>query len=133
MWATNPTITAMPVCWSAVAMEIVKRRVRIGTYNLRSCAEGEEGQLQLSMLASELQSVGIGLCGLQELRWKRVGECNITPSSVRGTKGEGAWKLVWSGANQRREQGVGLLMAPTWRDALLSFSQLGPRLLSARF
>jgi exonuclease III len=47
------------------------------------------------------------------------------------TKGEGAWKLVWSGADQRREQGVGLLMAPAWRDALLSFSQ--PKLLSVRF
>jgi hypothetical protein len=28
---------------------------------------------------------------------------------------------------------VGLLMAPAWRDALLSFSQLGPMLLSTRF
>ncbi len=56
---------------------------------------GEEGRLQLSMLASELQSMGVGLCGLQELRWKRAGECDIVPSSVRGTKGEGAWKLVW--------------------------------------
>jgi endonuclease/exonuclease/phosphatase family metal-dependent hydrolase len=123
----------MHVCRSAIVVEIVKRRVRIGTYNLQSCAEGEEGRLQLSMLAGELQSVGIGLCGLQELRWKLTGECDIVPSKVTGIKGEGAWKLVWSGANQRREQGVGLLMAPTWRDALLSFSQLGPRLLSARF
>ncbi len=64
MWVTDPTITAMPVCRSAVVVEIVKRLVRIGTYNLRSCAEGEEGWLQLSMLASELYSVGIGLCGL---------------------------------------------------------------------
>ncbi len=80
-------------------MEIVKCRVRIGTYNLRSYAEGEEGRLQLSMLAGELQSVGIGLCGLQELQWKRAGECDIVPSSVPGTKEEGAWKLVWSGAD----------------------------------
>jgi hypothetical protein len=35
-------------------MEIVKRRVRIETYNLWSCVEGEEGWLQLSMLAGEL-------------------------------------------------------------------------------
>jgi endonuclease/exonuclease/phosphatase family metal-dependent hydrolase len=122
VWATDPTITAMPVCRSVVAVEIVKRRVRIGTYNLRSCAEGEEGRMQLSMLAGELQSMGVGLCGLQELRWKHTGECDIVPSNVPGTKGGGAWKLVWSGADQRREQGVGLLMAPAWRDALLSFS-----------
>jgi hypothetical protein len=56
--------------------------------------------------------VGVELCGLQELRWKRARECNIVPSSVPRTKGEGAWKLVWLGADQRREQGVGLLMAP---------------------
>jgi endonuclease/exonuclease/phosphatase family metal-dependent hydrolase len=90
VWATDPTIIAMPVCWSAVAMEIVKHRVRIGTYNLRSCAEGEEGRLQLSMLVGELQSVGVGLCGLQELQWKHTKECNIVPSSVTRTKGEGA-------------------------------------------
>ncbi|CAK9222565.1 unnamed protein product [Sphagnum troendelagicum] len=102
----------MHVCRSAVVVEIVKRRVKIGMYNLRSCAEGEEGRLQLSMLTSELHSVGIGLCGLQELRWKHAGECNIVPSSMPGTKGEGAWKLVWSGADQHREQGMGLLMAP---------------------
>lgn len=103
MWATDPTITAMPVCRSVVVVEIVKRWVRTGMYNLRSCAEGEEGWLQLNMLAGELQSVGVGLCGLQELRWKRTRECDIVPSSVPRTKGEKAWKLVWSGANQRRE------------------------------
>jgi len=32
-----------------------------------------------------------------------------------------------------RQQGLGLSMAPAWRDALLSFSQLGPKLLSAHF
>jgi endonuclease/exonuclease/phosphatase family metal-dependent hydrolase len=101
----------MPVCRSAVVVEIVKRRVRIGTYNLRSYAEGEEGQLQLSMLVGELQSVGVGLCGLQELRWKHTEECDIVPSNVPGIKREGAWKLVWSGVDQHREQGVGLLMA----------------------
>jgi hypothetical protein len=54
MWATDLTITTMPVCRSVVAVEIVKHRVRIGTYNLQSCAEGEEGRLQLSMLVGEL-------------------------------------------------------------------------------
>ncbi|CAK9862887.1 unnamed protein product [Sphagnum jensenii] len=45
--------------------------------------------------------MGVGLCGLQELRWPHVGECNIVvPSSVQGHRGEGDWKLVWSGANQ---------------------------------
>ncbi len=90
MWATDPTITAMPVCRFVVTVEIVKRRVRIGTYNLWSCAEGEEGRLQLSMLVGELQSVGVGLCGLQELQWKHTRECDIVPSSVTRTKGEGA-------------------------------------------
>jgi hypothetical protein len=37
------TITAMPVCRSVVAVEIVKRRVRIETYNLRSYVVRRDG------------------------------------------------------------------------------------------
>ncbi len=52
------------------------------------------------MLVGELEGVGIGLCGLQELRWLCVGECNIVVLfNVRGHRGEGDWKLVWYGAD----------------------------------
>jgi hypothetical protein len=40
---------------------------------------------------------------------------------------------MWFGVDQQREQGVGLLMALAWRDALLLFRQLGPMLMFARF
>lgn len=35
--ATNPTITSMSVCQRRLAVEIVKRQVRIGSYNLWNC------------------------------------------------------------------------------------------------
>jgi hypothetical protein len=40
---------------------------------------------------------------------------------------------MWYGVDQWHEQGVGLLMALAWKDALLSFHKLGPMLMSARF
>jgi hypothetical protein len=52
------------------------------------------------VLVGEFEGMGVGLCGLQELCWPRVGECNIVvPSSVHGHRGEGDWKLVWFGAD----------------------------------
>lgn len=90
MLATDPTITTMHVCQCRPTVEIVKRQVKTGSYNLWSCAGGEEGHLQLSVLARELEGMSVGLCGLQELHWPHVGECNIVvPSSVQGHRGEG--------------------------------------------
>ncbi len=73
----NPTITAMPMCQCRLVVEIVKCQVKIGSYNLRSCAGGKEGRLQLSVLIGELEGMGVGLCGLQELCWPRARECEI--------------------------------------------------------
>jgi endonuclease/exonuclease/phosphatase family metal-dependent hydrolase len=78
------------VKYDIVAVEIVKHQVKIGSYNLRSCAGGEEGRLQLSVLARELEGVDVKLCGLQELCSLHVGECDIViPSSIQGHRGEG--------------------------------------------
>jgi hypothetical protein len=52
MLAMNPTITTVPVCQRRLAIEIMKRQVRIGSYNLRSYAEGKEG----GVLATECAS-----------------------------------------------------------------------------
>lgn len=67
----------------------MKRQVRIGSYNLWSYVGGEEGRLQLSVMEGELEVVGIGLYGLQKLRWLCAGEFDIiVPSSVWGHRGE---------------------------------------------
>jgi endonuclease/exonuclease/phosphatase family metal-dependent hydrolase len=123
MSATDPWLHSSPVCQRPLcSVECVKCHVRITTYNLQTCLEEEEGCLQLGLLASELEGVSVGFYGLQELRWRGARECNIpVQARVRGAKGEGDWRLVWSWGGARHEHGVGLLMAPIWKDALLSY------------
>jgi hypothetical protein len=64
MLAMDPTIIAMHVSQRQPAIEIVKHQIKIGSYNLRSCAGGKEGCLQLSVMTGELEGMGVGLCGL---------------------------------------------------------------------
>ncbi len=62
----------------------MKRKVRIGSYNLQSYVGDEEGHLQPSVLAGELEGMGVGLCGLQELHWPCARECDVVvPSSIQ--------------------------------------------------
>jgi hypothetical protein len=58
-------------------VDCVKRSVKLGTYNTRTCSRGEEGIMELGLLAHELEGVSVGLCGLQELRWPCKGECDV--------------------------------------------------------
>jgi len=55
---------------------------------------GVAGQLELALLAGHLCDLGVGFCGLQELRWlgEGEGECNIP---VDG----GDWSVLWSGGD----------------------------------
>ncbi|CAM6043421.1 unnamed protein product [Sphagnum compactum] len=113
------------------AVDCVKRPVKLGTYNVRTCSRGEEGTVELGLLTHELKGVSVGLYGLQELHWPGKGECDVYAQPSGSTR---PWKLVWSGRDaQHAEHGVGLLMAPKWADALLFFDQHSPRLISAHF
>ncbi len=112
-------------------MDCVKRFVKLGTYNVRTCSWGEEGIVELGLLAHELEGVNIGLYGLQELSWPCKGDYDVyaQPSGLAKP-----WMLVWSRQDaQHVEQGVGLLMALEWANALLFFYQHSPHLISARF
>ncbi len=40
-------------------------------------AGGEEGIVELGLLAHELEGVSVGLCGLQELHWLGKRECDV--------------------------------------------------------
>jgi len=50
--------------WSSQPIQLVKHQVQIAKYNLRTCAMGIAGQLELALLAGQLRDLGIGLCGL---------------------------------------------------------------------
>jgi hypothetical protein len=58
--------------------------------------------------------MGIKLCGLHELRWLGKGECNIP---VEG----GDWFVIWLSKDMGHQQGVGLLISPKWKQAMLFF------------
>jgi hypothetical protein len=70
------------------AINCIKRSIKLGTYNVRTCSRGEEGIVELCLLAHELEGVSVGLCGLQELRWPSKGDCDVYAQP---------WKLVWFG------------------------------------
>jgi hypothetical protein len=50
--------------WCYQKAQLVKRHVKLATYNLRTCAVGGERQLELVLLAKQLSNLGIRLCGL---------------------------------------------------------------------
>jgi hypothetical protein len=108
----------------AHAFPFTHKQVRIGTFNLHTCPNLDSGfgLTALEGLVDQLSPRGISLLGLQELRW--LGE---------GKRDVGSWQVVWSGHKKQRQHGVGLLMAPEWRDACLEVVAHTPQLLSATF
>ena len=109
-------------------MTVVNERVRVASFNVRTCPDGEEGLWKLSGLTSELEQLGISLAGLQELRRTGSGEASLPAVSSNGS-----WFLLWSGHKQQHLHGVGLLLSRSWEQALLSYEAINERLLVARF
>ncbi len=104
-WSVTEPMVTVRRPRSSQPVQLVKCQVRIATYNLQTCAVGVAGQLELALLAGQLRDLGVGLCGLQELRWPGEGECSI---HVDG----GDWSMLWSGGDVGRQHGVGLLISP---------------------
>ncbi len=73
----------------------MKHHVRLAIYNLRTCAVGLEGWLELALLVGRLSNLGIGLYGLQELHWLGEGECDIPMEG-------GNWSVLWLGKSVGR-------------------------------
>ena len=107
---------------------LINQIVRIGTFNVRSCREGEDGESQLTQLTRELRDLNIGMCGLQELRRPGSGQ-----SAVHSGSREADWSILWSGKERHRQNGVGLIMDDTWGAALCAWEPVSDRLLEARF
>jgi hypothetical protein len=57
----NQLVRQRPVVY---AVDCIKHFVKLGTYNVRTCSRGEEGIMELGLLAHELEGVSVGLCGL---------------------------------------------------------------------
>ncbi len=67
--ATDLCYHSQPVrqCPVVHLVDCVKCSVKLGAYNMRTCSQGEEGIVELGLLAHELEGVSVGLYGLQEL------------------------------------------------------------------
>jgi hypothetical protein len=95
------------------------RNVKVCTINVRTMNELGAPVL----LDKELGRMGMGLAGLQEVRWAGVGEMNV-----------GDTKFVWSGSEiGEKVNGVALAISAKWACALLSWKPISDRLLVARF
>ncbi len=117
----DPCYHSQLVCQRPIVsvVDCVKRSIKLGTYNMKICSQGEERIVELGLLAHELEGVSVGLYGSQELHWLGKGEFDVYAQPSGSTR---PWKLVWFGWDaQHAEQGVGLLMAPKWANDLLFF------------
>lgn len=95
------------------------RNFKLCTINVRTMNEIGAPAL----LDKELSKMGVGLAGLQEVRWPGVGEMK-----------EGDTTFVWSGsAAGEKSNGVALAMSPVCSSALLSWKPISDRMLLARF
>ncbi len=84
-------------------VDCVKHSIKLGTYNVRTCLQCEEGIMELCLLAHELEGMTVGFYGLQELPWPSKGDCDVYAQPSGSTK---PWKLVWSGRDaQHAEHG----------------------------
>ena len=95
------------------------RDFKVCTINVRTMNELGAAAL----LDRELTRMGVGLAGLQEVRWPGVRETS-----------EGSTRFLWSGsASNERKNGVALAMSPQCASALLSWQPVNDRILLARF
>ena len=98
-------------------LNLTRKPIRIATWNVLTLNSPGHSTL----LSAELSRLRISIAGLQEVRWPGSGETNA-----------GDYRLLWSGHDSDRVQGVALALDKTSLSALVSWQPLGPRLLYAR-
>ena len=98
-------------------LNIIRNPIRIATWNVLTL--NPPGQSTL--LSSELSRLNVAFAGLQETRWRGSGETRI-----------GDYKLVWSGHDTDRINGVALALNKESAAALERWEPLSSRLLYAR-
>ncbi|CAN5971247.1 unnamed protein product [Sphagnum jensenii] len=101
--AMDPCYHSQPVRQHPVVyvVDCVKRSVKLGTYNVRTCLQGEKGIVELGLLAHELEGVSVGLYGLQEFSWPGKGDCDVCAQPSGLAK---PWMLVWSGRDAQHAE-----------------------------
>ena len=96
-----------------------KRQTTIGCWNVRTMAEGTRaGQLAKEMLDYEIEVLGIS-----EARWK--GMASVTLQSGK--------TVVYSGDHVVRQRGVAIMMSVRAKRALMEWTLISKRIITARF
>ena len=99
------------------SLNIMRNSIRIATWNVLTLNPPGHSTL----LSAELSRLNVSIAGLQEARWLGSGETRA-----------GDYKLLWSGHDSERIQGVALALDKTSASALSTWKPLGSRLLYAR-
>ena len=94
-----------------------KISMKVGTWNVRSMQSGK-----LDVIQGEMKRMGIAIMGLCETRWKRQGHFSWN-----------GFKIVMSGQEERRRNGVALMCDKKSADAIMGYNTVSDRILSVRF
>ncbi len=95
-----------------------KKAINIGTWNVRSLL----GTGNADLLVNEMNRLGWDIVGLAELRWK--GQCVLNLKD--------GCKILFSGANEQGQAGVGFVLSDNAYQSMLSFHAINERIISIR-
>ena len=106
---------------SLTTLLTTKTLTRIGTWNIRTLYEtGKSAQV-----CREMHKFNLKILGLCETRWNGCGRTRLASGDT----------IIYSGQDedQQHQYGVALLMTPEAKQALLSWTPVSSRILTARF
>ena len=96
-----------------------KTFTRVGFWNVRTLNQSGK----LAQATKEFDTYNLDMLGMSEVRWKGYDRRHLASGHL----------FLYSGRNDRHEEGVGLLISRKLSKALIGWTPLGPRLLKARF
>ena len=96
-----------------------RQKISIGQWNVR----GLNALGKLSILSSELERMGIGICGLSETKWSNNGHFTTMDGHT----------VLFSGREDREHHGVAIWIHRSFASCLLSYNTVSSRIISATF
>ncbi|XP_073841258.1 uncharacterized protein [Musca autumnalis] len=96
-----------------------KKRIMIGTWNVRTLSEPS----RLEQACREMDTYKLSVLGLSEVRWPKSGPPYETSSG---------FKLLFSGNDSNRINGVGILLTPKTSNCLIDYKPISDRIIVAR-
>jgi len=94
-----------------------KKRMKIGTWNVRSMQSGK-----MDVIQREMERLEISVIGLSETRWKGQGHFNWN-----------GFKIIMSGQKEKGRNGVAIMCDRTSANAIMGYDTVSDRILSVRF